>query len=142
MIRDKLAVRIAALYDREEYNQRPAFEEKRRIYGALKIQTPIPGRATLVNFADAERDANEGQARTLSDTDLRVGVGLMERAGLLVRLADAPASLTVRLEGGLFQAADPAFEQFVATAGLTSKELEAAFLALAERAARRRNPEA
>jgi ATP-dependent DNA helicase RecQ len=95
-------------------------ERLRRIYGALKIQTPIPGRATLVNFADAERDANEGQARTLSDTDLRVGVGLMERAGLLVRLADAPASLTVRLEGGLFQAADPAFDQFVATAGLTS----------------------
>ena len=95
-------------------------ERLRRIYGALKTQTPQPGRATLVNFADAERDANEGQARTLSDTDLRVGVGLMERAGLLVRLADAPSSVTVRLEGGLFQAADPLFEQFVAAVGLAS----------------------
>ncbi len=90
----------------------------RRIYGALKQQTPTPARPTLVNFADAERDANEGQANTLSDTDLRVGVGLMERAGLLVRLADAPVSVAVRLEGGLFQAADPLFDQFIASTGL------------------------
>ena len=57
LIRQKLALRIAALHDREEFNQRPAFEEKKRIYGALTFE---PFRATSIrgNFEAGRTTAN------------------------------------------------------------------------------------
>ncbi len=45
----KLAVRIAALYDDNEYEQRPAFEIKERIYGAMTY-APFKSTEIRVNF--------------------------------------------------------------------------------------------
>ncbi len=52
-----LAVRLAALNDNEKYNQRPAFEESRRIYGAVTYE---PFRSTVVraNYEAGRFDAN------------------------------------------------------------------------------------
>ena len=57
LIDKKLAVRIAALYDREEFNQRPAFEEKRRIYGALTFE-PFKSTSLRANFESGRTRAN------------------------------------------------------------------------------------
>ncbi len=57
LVRDKLAVRLAALHDREEYNQRPAFEEKRRLYGALTFE-PFRSTALRMNFETGRTQAN------------------------------------------------------------------------------------
>ncbi|MBL9189929.1 MAG: TonB-dependent receptor plug domain-containing protein [Opitutaceae bacterium] len=57
LVRDKLAVRLAALHDREEFNQRPAFEEKKRIYGALTFE-PFKSTALRVNFETGNTRAN------------------------------------------------------------------------------------
>jgi hypothetical protein len=38
LIRNKLAVRIAALHDEERFQQRPAFEKKRRVFGAINFE--------------------------------------------------------------------------------------------------------
>ncbi|MGH7958660.1 MAG: TonB-dependent receptor plug domain-containing protein, partial [Opitutaceae bacterium] len=45
LIPKKLALRLAAVDDNEKFNQRPAFEDKRRIYGAL---TAKPFRSTTL----------------------------------------------------------------------------------------------
>ncbi|MBL9205325.1 MAG: TonB-dependent receptor, partial [Opitutaceae bacterium] len=57
LIPKKLALRIAALDDQEKYNQRPAFEHKERVYGAL---TAKPFRSTTVraNFESGRSKAN------------------------------------------------------------------------------------
>ncbi|MFO1449028.1 MAG: TonB-dependent receptor [Opitutaceae bacterium] len=57
LIPKKLALRIAALDDQEQYNQRPAFEHKERVYGAL---TARPFRSTTVraNFESGRSKAN------------------------------------------------------------------------------------
>ncbi len=47
LIGGKLAARIALLREREEFNQRPAFEDKKRIYGALTFE---PYRSTALRF--------------------------------------------------------------------------------------------
>jgi len=57
LVRDKLAVRLAALHDREEYNQRPAFEEKRRIFGAVTYQ-PFSATSLRANFETGNTRAN------------------------------------------------------------------------------------
>lgn len=57
LIPGKLALRIAALHDREEYNQRPAFEEKRRIYGALTFE-PFKSTTLRANFESGHATAN------------------------------------------------------------------------------------
>ncbi len=57
LIPKKLAARIAAVRDREEYNQRPAFEEKKRIYGALTFE-PFKSTALRVNFESGNTRAN------------------------------------------------------------------------------------
>jgi catecholate siderophore receptor len=41
LIKEKLAIRLAALHDDEHFNQRPAFEKKERVYGALTF-SPAP----------------------------------------------------------------------------------------------------
>ncbi len=38
LLPQKAAFRLATVRDREEFNQRPAFEDKRRVYGALTIK--------------------------------------------------------------------------------------------------------
>jgi outer membrane receptor protein involved in Fe transport len=57
LIREKLALRVAALHDREQFDQRPAFEEKRRVYGAV---TYAPFRSTSIraNFESGRAQAN------------------------------------------------------------------------------------
>src|SRR5690606_29453425 len=45
LIEKKLAVRVAALHDDERFNQRPAFDRKERIYGALTFE---PFRSTVL----------------------------------------------------------------------------------------------
>ena len=57
LVRDKLAVRLAAVQDREEFNQRPAFEEKKRVYGALTFE-PFKSTALRVNFETGNTKAN------------------------------------------------------------------------------------
>jgi hypothetical protein len=57
LLPQKAAFRIASLREREEFNQRPAFEDKRRIYGALTIK---PTRTTTLraNFETGRTHAN------------------------------------------------------------------------------------
>ncbi len=57
LIPGKLGLRIAALHDREEYNQRPAFEEKRRVYGALTFE-PFRSTTLRANFESGRTRAN------------------------------------------------------------------------------------
>ena len=45
LVRDRLALRIGALKDWEEYNQRPSFEHKSRLFGAVQAK---PFKATTV----------------------------------------------------------------------------------------------
>jgi hypothetical protein len=57
LIPGKLAVRLAALHDREEYNQRPAYEEKRRLYGAATWE-PFKSTSVRANFETGRTRAN------------------------------------------------------------------------------------
>jgi Outer membrane receptor proteins, mostly Fe transport len=57
LIPKQLAVRLAFLNDEERYNQRPAFEHKKRVYGAVTYQ---PFRSTVLrsNFETGNSHAN------------------------------------------------------------------------------------
>lgn len=53
----KLGLRIAALDDNEKFNQRPAYEETKRIYGALAFE-PYRSTALRLNFESGNTRAN------------------------------------------------------------------------------------
>ncbi len=57
LIKDKLAVRIAGLKADEQYNQRPAFEKKDRIFGTLTYK-PYESTSLRVNFESGVQKAN------------------------------------------------------------------------------------
>jgi hypothetical protein len=57
LIPKMLALRIDGLHDDEEYNQRPAYEKKRRIYAALTFQ-PYRSTALRANFEAGNTRAN------------------------------------------------------------------------------------
>lgn len=57
LIKNRLAMRLAGLDDREEFNQRPAFEEKKRIYGALAYE-PFRSTSLRANFESGHTRAN------------------------------------------------------------------------------------
>lgn len=57
LIDKKLALRIAALHESEEYNQRPAFQEQKRIYGALTFE-PFKATSLRANFESGQTRAN------------------------------------------------------------------------------------
>lgn len=57
LIPKKLAVRVAALHDRENYNQEPAYEFKKRVYGAVNFE-PFKSTAVRVNFESGTTRAN------------------------------------------------------------------------------------
>ncbi|MDO8542224.1 MAG: hypothetical protein Q7S40_17430 [Opitutaceae bacterium] len=57
LIQRKLAIRLAALADNERYNQRPAFQEKRRIYGAVTHE-PFKSTALRASFETGRTKAN------------------------------------------------------------------------------------
>ena len=57
LIPRKLAFRLAALRDEERYDQRPAFENKRRVYGTLSYE-PFRTTALRVNFETGNTKAN------------------------------------------------------------------------------------
>ncbi|MSU48393.1 MAG: TonB-dependent receptor [Opitutus sp.] len=63
LIPQKLALRIALLHDREKFNQRPAFEEKRRGYGATTVR-PFPSTTVRANFEAGRTSANRPIAFT------------------------------------------------------------------------------
>ena len=57
LIKGKLALRLAALQDNERFNQRPAFQDKERIYGALTFE-PNRSTALRMNFESGHTKAN------------------------------------------------------------------------------------
>jgi hypothetical protein len=57
LIPGKLAARVVALEDREEFNQRPAFEHKRRLYGAVTYE-PTRSTSLRTNFEAGRTRAN------------------------------------------------------------------------------------
>ncbi len=57
LVPGKLGVRIAGVYDRNEFQQRPAFEEKERLYGALTFE-PFRSTSIRMNFETGHTDAN------------------------------------------------------------------------------------
>ena len=57
LIKDKLAVRIAGLKADEQYNQRPAFEKKDRIFGTLTYK-PYVSTSLRANFESGVQKAN------------------------------------------------------------------------------------
>jgi catecholate siderophore receptor len=75
LIRNKLAARIAGLYSREEYDQRPAYEEKKRLYGTVTYE---PFRTTTIrtNF-----EVGRGNANRVSTIPARNSFAAWEGAG-------------------------------------------------------------
>lgn len=57
LIPQKLGLRIALLDDDERYNQRPAFERKERVYGAVTYQ-PLPSTVLRGSFESGRSHAN------------------------------------------------------------------------------------
>jgi|CXWL01.1.fsa_nt_gi outer membrane receptor protein involved in Fe transport len=57
LIPKKLALRVAALHDEERFNQRPAFEKKERVFGALAYE-PFRSTALRLNFETGRTRAN------------------------------------------------------------------------------------
>lgn len=57
LIKGKLAMRLAALHDEERFNQRPAFENKERIYGAMTFE-PFSSTSLRMNFETGHTKAN------------------------------------------------------------------------------------
>ncbi|MBL9194933.1 MAG: TonB-dependent receptor [Opitutaceae bacterium] len=57
LIPGTLGLRVAALRDRDEYNQRPAFEEKRRLFGAVTFE-PFKSTSLRANFETGKTRAN------------------------------------------------------------------------------------
>jgi hypothetical protein len=57
LVPNKLALRIAALNDAERFNQRPAYEDKKRIYGALTFE-PFKATSLRANFESGKTRAN------------------------------------------------------------------------------------
>jgi outer membrane receptor protein involved in Fe transport len=57
LIPKTLGIRLAALVDDERYNQRPAFEDKRRLYGAVAYQ-PFKSTALRAHFETGRTKAN------------------------------------------------------------------------------------
>lgn len=57
LIKKKLALRVAALSDEERFNQRPAFEKKERVYGALTY-SPFRSSSLRMNFESGRTRAN------------------------------------------------------------------------------------
>lgn len=57
LLRDQIALRLSALNDREEFNQRPAFEQKKRLYGAVTYE-PFKSTALRANFETGKTRAN------------------------------------------------------------------------------------
>jgi ATP-dependent DNA helicase RecQ len=93
-------------------------DKLRTIYGAASRQVRAVSRPTLVNFGQLLQDTAAHTGEPLDETELRVGIGLMERVDLLVRHADAPANIGVQVQGALLAAPDPLFERFLAAADL------------------------
>ncbi len=57
LVRDTLGFRLAALNDRERFDQRPSFEKKERIFGALKFE-PVRTTTLRGNFESGHTRAN------------------------------------------------------------------------------------
>lgn len=57
LLKKKLAVRLAALHEDERFNQRPSFEKKDRVYGALTY-APYRAAALRMNFESGRATAN------------------------------------------------------------------------------------
>jgi ATP-dependent DNA helicase RecQ len=93
-------------------------DKLRTIYGATSRQVRGVGRPTLVNFGQMLQDTAVSTGQPLDETELRVGIGLMERVDLLVRHADAPANVGVQVQGALLAAPDPLFDRFLAACDL------------------------
>lgn len=66
LIDEKLAVRVALLHDKTEYQQRPSFEEDQRIYGAA---TWKPFKHTTVKFNGEAGDINANRPNPVSATE-------------------------------------------------------------------------
>ena len=62
LIKNVLAVRVAALYDDTEYQQRPAFDKDQRLYGAIRFDPKLFGNAAQtsinLNFEHGNISAN------------------------------------------------------------------------------------
>ena len=63
LLKNELAVRIDALYDKTEYEQRPAYNQDKRIYGALRYDPKFLAKngahtTLLVNFEAGDIEAN------------------------------------------------------------------------------------
>ncbi|MBL9212950.1 MAG: hypothetical protein JNL92_20990 [Opitutaceae bacterium] len=57
LVPGKLAARLAALHDEDRPDQRPAYEQKRRVYGALTYE-PFKSTALRLNFESGRTHAN------------------------------------------------------------------------------------
>lgn len=72
VIEDQLAVRVAALHDRTEYRQRPAYDRDRRLYGAVRIEPDLlkfENARTIINanFETGRIQANRPRVGTPMD---------------------------------------------------------------------------
>jgi outer membrane receptor protein involved in Fe transport len=58
LVKDRLAARLIGLDSREEYNQRPAYQDKRRLYGAVAYR-PFTSTLLRANFETGRSKANQ-----------------------------------------------------------------------------------
>ncbi len=104
LVPKKLAVRIAALDDHERYQQRPAFEKKRRVFGAVNFE-PFKTTSFRADFEAGRTQANRPFTglpfNSISDEWYRTGRPLYDWT-----LFDDPARLQARF--GLNAATTPA----------------------------------
>jgi outer membrane receptor for ferric coprogen and ferric-rhodotorulic acid len=57
LLKDKLSVRVAALRDEKEYEQKPAYRDQKRLYGAMEYR-PFHGTSLRVNAEKGRLDQN------------------------------------------------------------------------------------
>ncbi len=90
----------------------------RAVFAATRNQVRQIDRPALVNLGLLLHETGARAEREVSDTDLRVGLGLLERVDLLARHSDAPTMVGLqRLRDG-HHPADPVFTRLCAAAGL------------------------
>jgi outer membrane receptor protein involved in Fe transport len=72
LVRDELAIRVAAVRDHEKFQQKPAFDLDKRLYGALRYEPGFLKRGsarTIIKLSAEEGDIDANRPRTLPPYD-------------------------------------------------------------------------
>src|SRR5438874_3044930 len=96
-------------------------EELRAIYRELARQVPVGG-IGFVNLEQLQSQASAAIGKQFDQTQARVGLSMLERAGLVVRHPDAPRAVFVALTPSGAKSNDPELSRFLQSANLPAGE--------------------